>query len=448
MTTHSKSNEKRAWWERIVDSGDSKATGQKLFKSVIVVAIFGCAVYAGITFFKKSQTGARAEISELITRAQLLLPVNSFEMRGRVREADGYFRSKSSEFNGRIMRSGAFTDEKGAAEYVTKLEKMIDELKASQDKAAKSPDAWLYWNTIQQMHGFAALNATDAAKRKEHYQAQLSVISQMEKDYGSHPVLASVVDQKTGVTALGRWRQVAEEELKSVEYLTAAPKADANLSATFELDNGSKFSLKFYSSVAPKTVETFLMLAQRGFYDGTSFHAVDSGEGTLTGGSALSRLIPDRPRAWHKSTVGYNIPGEANPRLSIKKGSVTMERVGAASHGSHFVIHTMDAETPNAMDTVFAEVTEGLDALVKFIGEAKVVTDEQPENTHLPEKSIKIVKVTVTGQQENRSDDSWKAVLVEPKAPDELPEERRLKAKAESRPANESQPATDTKPTK
>ena len=44
--------------------------------------------------------------------------------------------------------------------------------------------------------------------------------------------------------------------------------------ATIVLDKGGEIRLEFYPADAPKTVENFVTLAKKGFYDGLSFHRV------------------------------------------------------------------------------------------------------------------------------------------------------------------------------
>jgi cyclophilin family peptidyl-prolyl cis-trans isomerase len=429
-----KAHRPRTWWEKLADINEDRKIGRRIGQLVLGLALVGIVAYLGITLTRKSRETARGAVGDVLSRAQELLPQDpSAASLVNVREAGNYYSSKSRDLFMRQLSAGAFMDAKGAAEYVGKCDKSLADLREIEADASASKDAWLYWNTVQQLHWYAAMNSTEPATRKEHLQKQIAVLDRMKKDFANHMVLSTAQPSAEGAqgSLVDRWRAMAEQELKSVDLIVGAPPADAGLSATFELEGGKSFTLKFYSSAAPKTVETFVALIQKGFFNGSAFHGVDSGEGTLTGGSALSRIVPERARIWHKDTLGYAIPNEANPLLRIVKGSVTTERAGSGSHGSHFVIHTEESATPNYGETVFAEVSSGLEHLEAYLKTAVVVTDPDVDNKHLPVTPLRIVKATVTGTPAHASDDSWRAVIEDPKTPELSAEEKRL---AESQP--------------
>ena len=51
----------------------------------------------------------------------------------------------------------------------------------------------------------------------------------------------------------------------------------ANPIVTIEMENGGKIVAELYPEIAPETVNNFISLASKGFYDGTIFHRVISG---------------------------------------------------------------------------------------------------------------------------------------------------------------------------
>ena len=59
----------------------------------------------------------------------------------------------------------------------------------------------------------------------------------------------------------------------------------ANPVVTIELENGKKIVAELYPEIAPETVNNFVSLAAKGFYDGLIFHRVISGF-MIQGGTA------------------------------------------------------------------------------------------------------------------------------------------------------------------
>ena len=64
----------------------------------------------------------------------------------------------------------------------------------------------------------------------------------------------------------------------AVEQYDAAPPMTIDVSkqyfATFQMANGGEFVVQLFPDKAPVTVNSFVYLAQNGFYDGTTFHRV------------------------------------------------------------------------------------------------------------------------------------------------------------------------------
>lgn len=129
--------------------------------------------------------------------------------------------------------------------------------------------------------------------------------------------------------------------------------------------------VKLYAQEAPITVNNFVYLARQGFYDGTTFHRViknfmvQGGDptGTGTGGP------------------GYKIKDEFHPRLRHDRpGILSMANAGANTGGSQFFItHTPTPHLDNR-HSVFGEVVEGLDNVMK-IRERDPQRDRQPGDT-------------------------------------------------------------------
>ena len=143
------------------------------------------------------------------------------------------------------------------------------------------------------------------------------------------------------------------------------PKSD--YFAVFHTSRGP-IKARLYAQDAPITVNNFVFLAQQGFYDGTTFHRViknfmvQGGDptGTGTGGP------------------GYKIKDEFHPkRRHDRPGILSMANAGANTGGSQFFItHTPTPHLDNK-HSVFGEVIEGLDNLMK-IRERDPQRDRQP----------------------------------------------------------------------
>ena len=124
-------------------------------------------------------------------------------------------------------------------------------------------------------------------------------------------------------------------------------------SAVITLDNGQKIRIDFFPEDAPKTVENFVTLAKKGFYDGLTFH----------------RIVPDFvvqggcPKGNGTGGPGYQIKAEFNKQKHLR-GSVAMARSQHPdSAGSQFYIMLGSASHLNGQYTAFGRVTSGLDVV-------------------------------------------------------------------------------------
>lgn len=142
----------------------------------------------------------------------------------------------------------------------------------------------------------------------------------------------------------------------------------ANKTAVLETSMG-EISFKLYDQDAPQTVQNFVCLIQKGYYDGIKFHRVSHG-------FVIQAGDPTGTGAGGESVYGGKFEDELNPdTASYKEGYVegvlAMANSGPNTNGSQFFIMT-DTRTdlPNAY-TIFGKVTLGLD-VVKKIGAVPV----------------------------------------------------------------------------
>ena len=122
--------------------------------------------------------------------------------------------------------------------------------------------------------------------------------------------------------------------------------------ATLKTSEGT-IEIELFDEDAPKTVQNFTGLAQKGFYDGLIFHRVIQGfmlqggcpEGTGTGGP------------------GYSFDDEFNSH-PVVRGALAMANAGPNTNGSQFFIVTADAcPWLDGKHTVFGEVRDGMDVV-------------------------------------------------------------------------------------
>jgi peptidyl-prolyl cis-trans isomerase B (cyclophilin B) len=115
----------------------------------------------------------------------------------------------------------------------------------------------------------------------------------------------------------------------------------------------------FFCEDAPKHAAAFVELAEKGFYDGTSFHRVEPNF-VIQGGDPLSR---DGGGQAGTGGPGYNLAAEFNKRPHLD-GTVSMARAAHPdSAGSQFYICLGPQSFLDGNYTVFGQVTEGLDVV-------------------------------------------------------------------------------------
>jgi len=121
--------------------------------------------------------------------------------------------------------------------------------------------------------------------------------------------------------------------------------------AVIALERGGEIRLEFYPLDAPKTVENFVGLAKKGFYDGLTFHRVVPGF-VVQGGD---------PKGNGTGGPGYTIKAEFN-KQKHGRGSVAMARSqDPDSAGSQFYICYGPQPHLDGQYTVFGRVTAGME---------------------------------------------------------------------------------------
>jgi len=123
--------------------------------------------------------------------------------------------------------------------------------------------------------------------------------------------------------------------------------------ATVKMENGGEFVIQLYPDKAPVTVNSFVFLADQGYFDGVTFHRVLEGFMAQTGD----------PTGKGSGGPGYTFENEDSDLQFDKEGVVAMANAGRDTNGSQFFITFAPAEFLNGDYTIFGQVIEGMDVV-------------------------------------------------------------------------------------
>jgi cyclophilin family peptidyl-prolyl cis-trans isomerase len=142
-----------------------------------------------------------------------------------------------------------------------------------------------------------------------------------------------------------------------------------------------------YDADAPNTVNNFVTLADKGFYNGLIFHRVIDGF-MIQGGD---------PTGTGSGGPGYQFADELNPatpsyKAGYVRGTVAMANSGPNTNGSQFFIMQADNALPHSY-SIFGKVISGMDVVDAV---AKAPVDSPTHN--MPLTPIKMTKVTVAAK--------------------------------------------------
>jgi len=145
--------------------------------------------------------------------------------------------------------------------------------------------------------------------------------------------------------------------------------------------------LEFWPDVAPKTVENFKTLVNKGFYDGTAFHRVIRGF-MIQGGDPLTKDA-SKEAMWGTGDPGYKIKAEFNDRSHVR-GVISMARSSSPdSAGCQFFICHGSPAHLNRQYTAFGKLIKG-DEVLEKIANTPIKPGDRPVQ-RMAVESIKIV---------------------------------------------------------
>ena len=159
---------------------------------------------------------------------------------------------------------------------------------------------------------------------------------------------------------------------------------------TIEMMNGDIIKAELYPEIAPNTVNNFISLVKKGFYDGLIFHRVISGfmiQGGCPDGNGMGG-------------PGYSIKGEFLQNgfpnsLKHTEGVLSMARaMSPNSAGSQFFIMHKDAPHLDGAYAAFGKVIEGMENVNK-IADVRTDYSDRP----MKEQKIKAMTVETFGEE-------------------------------------------------
>ncbi len=165
---------------------------------------------------------------------------------------------------------------------------------------------------------------------------------------------------------------VMKNQMKKDSSKVVLPKA------VIETNHG-KIVVELFMERAPLTVENFIKLTEKGFYNGIIFH----------------RVIPDfmiqtgDPTGTGRGGPGYKFEDEFHPQLQHNKpGMLSMANSGPNTNGSQFFITVKPTSWLNNRHTVFGQVIEGMDVVNKIVNVPR-------NNQDCPMEKVLMKKVSI-----------------------------------------------------
>lgn len=153
---------------------------------------------------------------------------------------------------------------------------------------------------------------------------------------------------------------------------------------TIEMEDGGKITAELYPETAPISVNNFISLIQKGFYDGILFHRVISGF-MIQGGDPMGSGM---------GGPGYSIKGEFSSNgvqndLSHKRGVLSMARaMDPNSAGSQFFIMHADGDFLDGQYAAFGQVIHGMDVVDRIAGVKTNASDKPKEDQRMKKVTV------------------------------------------------------------
>ncbi len=193
---------------------------------------------------------------------------------------------------------------------------------------------------------------------------------------------------KTPEAEIGKVYQGSPQEFNATKDIvmttfdqTAGPKAGAQI-VVMETSSGT-IKIQLFPEYAPKTVENFVGLIEKGYYDGIIFHRVIP-DFMIQGGD------PGGNGRGGESLWGGKFEDEFSPNVSNIRGALSMANAGPNTNGSQFFVVQKEGGTPwlDNRHSVFGQVYEGMDIVDE-------IANAERDGVDKPLEEISMTKVTV-----------------------------------------------------
>ncbi|MCC5909977.1 MAG: peptidylprolyl isomerase [Clostridiaceae bacterium] len=158
---------------------------------------------------------------------------------------------------------------------------------------------------------------------------------------------------------------------------------------TFIMEDGNEMKAELYPEVAPNTVNNFISLVKKGFYNGLIFHRVIPGF-MIQGGD---------PNGTGMGGPGYGIKGEFTSNgfkndLKHAKGVLSMARsMDPNSAGSQFFVMVANSPHLDGQYAAFGKVFEGIETADKIVSVKRDRNDRPLEDQRIKEVTVETFEV-------------------------------------------------------
>ena len=188
-----------------------------------------------------------------------------------------------------------------------------------------------------------------------------------------------------GKTTTCDYPEAGLEPAREVELPESEAQAEGTVEATITTNFGD-IGPTLDAASAPCTVNSFVSLAEQGFYDDTPCPRIGDMEG-------FGILQCGDPTGTGAGGAGYSFADELSGDETYPAGTLAMANAGADTNGSQFFLVFRDSQFPPSYN-VFGTIDQaGLDVLTAIAAEGN--DNSNPAGGGAPNKDVTIEKVTV-----------------------------------------------------
>lgn len=216
------------------------------------------------------------------------------------------------------------------------------------------------------------LEVTQRLDEWDHEGAR-SALQRLRSEHPDHFLVAQPVVQGAGSTLtiadnLGGFIDRQQTWYTSHPELFRLPEPSPNSPQARLVTSQGDIVVTLYNDRVPALSDSFLRLAQEGFYNGTRIHLVQKGV-RIEGGDPHTRDEGRAVEEWGSGGRNQGAPDETSPLKHFAGALAMAPLVGGEQSTSRFMITVADANQLNGQGQVFGVVTEGMD-VVRAIADA------------------------------------------------------------------------------